>query len=111
MIRAWRLPIVWLDVDEQTEAPAVNKVARAKMPLDKEALKQALVAVQSSSGPNQLTSSETIPVSGPRPKKPKIRQPGRGSAGGQSNRNIIDLVDVVEEVAADDGRMEPLRKE
>jgi hypothetical protein len=112
-IRTWQLPIVWLDADEQAEAPATNNITRAKLPINKESLKQIVVAVQSSSGvPALPAGAETNRADGSARRKPRVRQAKASDAAGESGQAVIELVDVVEEIAADDGGgLESLRKE
>jgi hypothetical protein len=104
MIQRWQVPVVWLDADDQAEVPGAGTIIRAKLPVDKAALKQALLAARAASvepiaptRPTLLRRDERVS------KSPKAKQPEMSSVAGESKENIIELVDVVEEVASVDG--------
>ncbi len=112
VIQGWQVPVIWLDADDQAKVPAVDRFARVRLPLDKESLKQALLAVRvSSKSPNQPTSAESRRSDGPVRKNPRVKQAKTTGDAGESKQNIIELVDVVEEVANHGGQLESLKKE
>jgi len=117
-IEGWKMPVIWLDHDDQEAAPAPLRATRATLPLDKEALKQALLAVRSvGDAPNRPASAAPADNDKPPHTKRGARPPKTGGSKGESPHNVIELVDVVEEdvveqiVADADGPLESLRKE
>jgi hypothetical protein len=111
LIRSWRVPVVWLGTDDP-EVPTVDRLKRVKLPLDRETLKQALTALQALSETSTRTMSDaTTRGDGRAAKKAKFKAAKTSGAASESNRNIVELVDVVEEIADDGSQMESVKKE
>jgi hypothetical protein len=97
LIRNWRLPVVWLETDG-AESPKVGRLKRVKLPLDRETLKQALIALQTSSE-MPATWDSPMQADGRAVKKPRPKQAKAEGVVGEPNRKVVELVDVVEETA------------
>jgi len=106
-IRDWRVPVLWRDAGG-LEVPRVDRLKRLTWPLDRETLNQTLVALHPSLD-NAARSQATVQGERREPKKPRVKAVKASGGSDEPNRNIVELVDVVEGTD-DSNEMEPVKK-
>jgi len=92
----WHLPIIWIDGDQPAQAPDRDQCIRLNRPVAKDALRRALAQCLSATTMAKSTVSAE-PVKTPVRKKTRTKKAVETATG--ETRNIIELVDVVEEGA------------
>jgi hypothetical protein len=94
MIQNWRVPTVWIESSETTQRPKWETLVIVKTPIDKEALESS------------LRHCLKDPITAKRNGTPTTRAEGRthtqkdGGTAVTANLQVIELVDVVEDTAA-----------
>lgn len=91
-VGSWRVPTVWIDREQSAQAPTRDNLIAITGPLSKEILQKALAQCLKSSGAEKASSTWlTAP-------KADASEPETGRA--DAEKNIIELVEVVEESSA-----------
>jgi hypothetical protein len=91
-VGSWRAPTVWIDREKSAQAPTRDNLIAITGPLTKEILQKALAQCLKSSGAEKAPSTSlTAPKADA--SEPEIGRP-------DADKNVIELVEVVEEGSA-----------
>lgn len=91
----WELPTIWIDTTASTHS-AASKTTRLALPFSKDELRAAVAKLlQAASGENQLEAGRSHAPAAAAPRRGKSSK--SVSSSGESDKKIIELVDVFEE--------------
>ncbi len=108
-VQSWRIPVLWIGTEAVSGLAASKNLARLSAPVKREELRSA-VTEGLRAPPDHRSAQRAEKRSGSIvAAKKKTSEPKLDSADGDHDREIIDLVDVIEEVP-EPGREDPERE-
>ncbi len=96
-VQNWKFPIIWIDAGAETQVPGGDRLLHLKWPIDKDALKKAIVeCLGRVNGSNGWLILRSRAEQDPRLQRRESRAELKSSRPADGEKKFIELVDVVE---------------